>query len=227
VIRVEFHAHTIYSKDSLTPPEDLIAAAKKRGIDRLIITEHNNIAGALAAQAIDPDFVIVGEEVMTRQGELLAAFVKEEVPPGLPAMEALQRLRDQGAFISVSHPFDVVRKGHWKLLDLLEIVPYVDAIETFKARCLWPGFNRQAQEFARQHNLPGTAGSDAHTVYEIGRATLLMPEFNDPDSLRAALPQAKRLGGLSNPFVHFASIYAKWYKRRQKKLTGQKSISQG
>ena len=72
-----------------------------------MVTDHNCLAGAREAYAAAPDLVIIGEEVQTTEGEFLAAFVSEEVPKGLEPMDALKRLRDQGAFISVSHPFDV------------------------------------------------------------------------------------------------------------------------
>jgi predicted metal-dependent phosphoesterase TrpH len=213
LLNVEFHCHTVYSKDSLTSIEALLAACHRRNIDRVVITDHNTIEGALQAQQIAPDRVIVGEEIMTRAGELLAAFVSEEVPRGLAPQEAIDRLREQGAFISVSHPFDVLRSGHWEQADLLSILSGIDAIETFNARCLWPGFNQRAQAFARQHGLPGTVGSDAHMPSEIGRATLRLPDFHNPETLRAAILQGQRRGGLSGAWVHFASTYAKWYKR--------------
>ena len=148
MLRIEFHCHTHASKDSLTPPADLIAAARRKGIDRLIITDHNTIAGARAAQALDPELVIVGEEIMTTRGEILAAFVTEEIPPSLSPTETIRRLKDQGAFISVSHPFDKFRLGGWKEDDLLEILPQVDAIEVYNSRCMFPGFNRAARKFA-------------------------------------------------------------------------------
>src|SRR5689334_20598456 len=97
-LRVEFHSHTLASKDSLTPPADLIDAARRKGIDRLIITDHNTIAGARAAQVLDSELVIVGEEIMTTRGEILAAYVIEEVPPHLSPAETILRLKDQGAF---------------------------------------------------------------------------------------------------------------------------------
>ncbi len=212
MLNVEFHCHTHYSKDSLTSIEALLAACRRKKLDRVVITDHNTIEGALLAQQIAPDNVIVGEEIMTRAGELLAAFVSVEVPRGLPPQEAIDRLREQGAFISVSHPFDVLRSGHWEQADLLAILPEVDAIETFNARCLWPGFNNRAQAFARQHGLPGTVGSDAHMPSEIGRAALRLPDFHDPETLRLAIRQGQRVGGLSTAWVHFASTYAKWYK---------------
>src|SRR5215204_3238485 len=168
-LRVEFHSHTNASKDSLTQPADLIAAAQHKRIDRLIITDHNTIAGARMAQALDPELVIVGEEIMTTRGEILAAFVTEEVPPYLSPVETIHRLKDQGAFISISHPSDKFRSGAWAEEDLLEILPQVDAIEVYNSRCMFPSFNRAAQRFAEKHNIPGTVGSDAHAAFEGGR----------------------------------------------------------
>ncbi len=212
-LRIEFHCHTIYSKDSLSRPEALVRAARRKGIQRIIVTDHNTIAGALACHALDPQRVVVGEEIMTTKGEILAAYVQEEIPAGLTPRETIARLRAQGAFISVSHPFDRMRKGHWALPDLLEIAPLVDAIETFNARCMWPGFNSQARRFAQEHGLPGTVGSDAHALFELGRATLLLPAFHNGETLRAALREA--IPGkltLSMPWVHFTSRYAVWRK---------------
>ena len=156
MLRVEFHCHTIASKDSLTRPRDLVEACRRKGIDRVVVTDHNTIAGARAAQALDPELVIVGEEIMTTKGEILAAFVQEEIPAGLTPQETIRILKEQGAFISVSHPYDTHRKGGWFEADLLEIVPQVDAIEVFNSRCMDPRFNHQAKVFAEKHNIPGT-----------------------------------------------------------------------
>jgi predicted metal-dependent phosphoesterase TrpH len=216
MLTVDFHCHTYYSKDGITSLEILLATCQRKNIDRVVVTDHNTIQGALLARQMDPVRVIVGEEIMTRTGELLAIYVSEEVPRGLAPQEAIKHLREQGAFISVSHPFDAMRSGHWEPRDLLSILPSIDAIETFNARCLWPGFNRQALAFARQHGLPGTAGSDAHIAFELGRAALRMPDFHDAESLRAAIRQGQQQGGLSPAWVHFASTYAKAYKRLRK-----------
>jgi hypothetical protein len=208
LVRVEFHCHTLYSKDSLTPPQRLVKVCRRKGIDRVIVTDHNTIAGARAAQALDPELVIVGEEILTTRGELLAAFVAEEVPAGLSPEETIRRLRGQGAFISVSHPFDIQRGGHWDEADLLEILPQVDAIEVFNSRCWSPEFNRQAQEFAERHNIPGTVGSDAHAPLELGRSLLLLQQFQGPDELRAVLPRGIPQVRWSSPWVHLISRYA-------------------
>jgi len=211
--RIEFHCHTIYSKDSLLPPEKLLGTCRRKGIDRVIITDHNKTEGALRARELDPDRVIVGEEIMTSKGELLVAFVQERIPPGLPPLEVIARLREQGAFISVSHPFDVMRSGHWELPDLEEILPFVDAIETFNARCMSAQYNQQAQDFAREKGIKGTAGSDAHAAFELGKASMILPEFHDADSLRKALERVEFRVSLSSPLVHFTSRYATMRKK--------------
>jgi predicted metal-dependent phosphoesterase TrpH len=214
LLRVEFHCHTIYSKDSLTRVEDLARVCEAKGIDRLVVTDHNTIAGALRARELAPELVIVGEEVRTEEGEFLAAYVEEEVPAGLPAAEALRRLVDQGAFVSVSHPFDRLRNGQWRPETMAALFPQVDAIEVFNARCMWPGFNWEAAAYAREHDLRGTVGSDAHTLGEIGKATMQLPRFEDAASLRSALGEVRFQRSLSAPWVHFSSRYAVWRKTR-------------
>ncbi|HNT53371.1 MAG TPA: PHP domain-containing protein [Anaerolineaceae bacterium] len=207
-LKVDFHVHTRWSRDSLNQLPQLLQVAARRGLDRIVVTDHNTIAGALAARELEPERVIIGEEVKTSRGELLAAFVTEEVPKNLPPLEAITRLRSQGAFISVSHPFDRQRSG-WDLTDLMEIAPLVDAIEIFNARCYTAQQNLQAQQFAITHNLPGTAGSDAHVPFEVGRALLVLPAFDDATSLRAVLPQARLSARRSLPLVHLLSFYAR------------------
>jgi predicted metal-dependent phosphoesterase TrpH len=210
-LRVEFHCHSIYSPDSLNTPQALVREARRKGIDRLIITDHNSTGGALAAQALDPRRIIVGEEIKTSSGELLTAFVKEEIPRGLPPLEAIERLRRQGAFISVSHPFDLSRDG-WPMQDMMQIMPHVDAIEVFNSRCNSAYINDQAARFAAQYNLAGTVGSDAHSLIELGRSTLLLPPFSTGDELRAAIRQGQPRTRLSHPMVHLTSVFARIYK---------------
>jgi predicted metal-dependent phosphoesterase TrpH len=207
-LRVEFHCHTEFSHDSLTTAKQLISICRRRGIHRVVVTDHNTIAGALAAKELAPDLVIIGEEILTTEGELLAAYVREEVPQGLPPKEAIARLRSQGAFISVSHPYDVTRGANWNTGTLEQIAPLVDAIEVFNARCLNRDYNHKAAEFARIHRLPGTVGSDAHTPPEYGRATLLLLEFNDAEGLKVALPAAEAETRYSGIGVRVGSRYA-------------------
>lgn len=216
MITLEFHCHTNASPDSQVEPAELVATCRARGIQRVVITDHWSIAGARQAQALDPELVIVGEEVLTDRGELLCAFVTEAVPRGTPYREAIAQLRAQGAFISVSHPFDP-RRGIWRRDELEELANLVDAFETFNARIIAQRYNQAAARFAAEHGLPGTAGSDAHTAGELGRAVMRLPEFNDAESLRAALRQAEFQVSASSPWVRVASRWA----RVTKKLWGR------
>lgn len=216
LLQLEFHCHTHASKDSLTRPEDLIRVAHQKGLDRLVITDHNSIAGAKAAQTLDPELVIVGEEIMTTRGEILAAFVQEEIPAGLTPQATIKILREQGAFISVSHPYDTHRKGGWLEKDLLDIAPLVDAIEVFNSRCLDPRFNQKAKAFAEKYNLPGTVGSDAHGLIEVGKSVLLLDPFTGPDEMRKVIRQAKVRTKLSPWWVHLISRYASIKKKMMK-----------
>jgi predicted metal-dependent phosphoesterase TrpH len=212
--RVDLHSHSLWSKDCLTRFETIIQLCRQRGIDRIAITDHNTADGALALQKLVPELIIAGEEIMTTQGEILAYFVQETVPAGLEPAETIEILRRQGAVISVSHPFDRLRKGAWQEADLVQILDQVDAIEVFNARCVFPEDNERALAFARQHDLIGTAGSDAHTRPEYGQAvTLLRPFANTPQDFLAALQTASFEGRLSSQMVHLGSTAAKWMKK--------------
>ena len=213
MLKVEFHCHTLYSKDSLVSLQALHGVALRERLDRIVITDHNAIRGAVKAHDLDPVHFIIGEEIMTCQGELLGIFMQELIPPGLTARETIRLLRDQGAFITVAHPFDTLRAGHWKVPDLLDIIDSVDAIEVFNSRSMRPLANKLARDFARDHNLLTTVGSDAHSTSELGTATLSLPVFSDTPTLRQALSSAQPLTRSSPPWVHLYSRYAALSRR--------------
>ena len=215
-IKVDFHVHSIASKDSLSKAEDLAALARKRGLGKLIITDHNTIAAAAALQKKEPDFVVVGEEILTTRGEILAVFVKEEVPKGLEPVEAFRRLKDQGAFISLSHPYAPMRHG-WTEAEMEEYMPWLDAIEVANARNI-PGMNIAAAGFAKNHGLYGTAGSDAHGLKELGAMGLVLPDFRNAEELRAAIRSAEVFGTESPLWVRYYSRRAVFLKAVHRKF---------
>lgn len=211
---VDLHSHTIYSKDCLTRTRDLLERAKRVGLDKIAVTEHNRLDGALRAKELAPELVIVGEEIKTTHGEIIAYFVVEEVPRGLSPQETITRLRAQGAVISIPHPLDSLRRSAMGLQQVLAIIEQVDALEVLNARCLREIDNSAAEALARAHGKLMTAGSDAHTLSEIGRCSLRMSPFEDTaESFRAALALAQPQGRVSPFWPHLASTYAKWRKR--------------
>ena len=210
--KVETHCHSEYSKDSLSKLEKLIETAQKRGLDKLILTDHNNIQGALKAKAMAPDLIIVGEEILTTKGEFLAFFVEEEIPRGLEPFDALERLKKQNAFISLSHPFDHLRHG-WPLADLDALRPHLDAIEVFNGRSFTKKINQNALDYAKQYGLAGTVGSDAHTILEVGRSHLIVPPFESAADLRKVIHEAEFECFRSSPLVRYGSSYARIRKK--------------
>jgi hypothetical protein len=212
LITVELHCHTCYSSDSLMLPSRLLEVCKQRGIDRIAITDHNEFDGAVKSAEIDPDRVIRGEEIMTTQGELLAYYVEEWIPPNLSPEETIDRLRDQGAVISVAHPYDSIRGGSWREGDLDQILPLIDAIEVFNARTISSSPDKKAENVASAKGMLRTAGSDAHAYFEVGRTVMRLPNFNDAESFRLALASAEIIMRRSSPLVHLFSRYATFRK---------------
>jgi predicted metal-dependent phosphoesterase TrpH len=214
-MKVDFHIHTCYSKDSLTSLKAVVETCRKRGLDKVAITDHNTIAGALALREMAPDLVIVGEEIKTNVGEIIAYFLEEEVPKGLRLQEAIARVREQGGVVGVPHPLDRLRREAMGLTHLLTIVGQVDLLEVFNARTVFASDNCRARDVARERGLLATAGSDAHIAWEIGHAYVEMPAFNDKEEFLHSLAQGQIVGQLTIPLIHLASTWAKLIKRPQ------------
>lgn len=203
IIKADFHLHTEYSMDSLSSLSQLLKKARQDGLGKLIITDHNRIDGAKKLHEQYPDFVVIGEEILTTKGEILAFFLTEKVPSHLSPQEAIHRLKDQGAFISLSHPYASLRHG-WAEEEMESMLPDLDAIEIFNGRNMnW--MNQKAIQFAAEHSLPGTAGSDGHWVKELGRCGLELPFFDSAETLRTAIKKAAIFGKESSQFVRFFS----------------------
>ena len=105
LLRADLHVHTCYSIDCGTPLERIVDHCLRIGINCIAIVDHNTIAGALKLKETAPFKVIVGEEILTRAGELMGLFLTEEVPKGLPPEEAIARIRSQGGLVGIPHPF--------------------------------------------------------------------------------------------------------------------------
>lgn len=207
------HMHTAASFDSLSDPEDVLTAATRRGIDRICITDHDEIHAALDLHARHPERVIVGEEIKTAQGvDIIGLFLEERIPGRTPARETCERIREQGGLVYVPHPF-AGRKAHaGAILD--EVGELVHVIEGFNGRIHLSQLNQRAIEWARARALPLGAGSDAHALFEVGRTFIELPHFdNDRASFLAALPDGVIHGHFSSWTVHLASTYAKIRKR--------------
>jgi len=217
LIKADLHVHTCYSMDCCTPLERIVNRCLEISINCVAIADHNTIAGALKLKEIAPFKVIVAEEILTPVGELMGLFLTEEIPKGLSPEETIARIKSQGGLVNIPHPFGrspflSLRAKQSNLLSD-KILSQVDIIEVFNSRTPFPNSSAKAWRLAMEHGKVAGAGSDAHTVGEIGRAYVEMPEFNGPDDFLICLSQGKIFGRRSSPLVHFASIRAKISKR--------------
>lgn len=216
MIKADLHVHTCYSVDCCTPLERIVDQCLKIGINCLAVADHNTISGALRLKEIAPFKVIIAEEIMTSTGELIGLFLTEEVPKGLSPEETIARIKSQGGLVGIPHPYgrppSLLATSKRSNLLLPEIVSRVDIIEVLNSRNLFPNSSSKAWRLALKYKLPASAGSDAHTLGEIGRAYVEMPEFNSPSDFLDSLSRGKIFGYRSNPLVHFASIWAKMRK---------------
>lgn len=213
-LRVDMHSHTRLSFDCLSPPEAVLRVARERGIDRLVVTDHNAIDAALRLRDLDPQRVLVGEEVKTREGfDIIGIFLNELIPKRTPARETCERIRAQGGVVYVPHPFDVKRSGAGAAF-LDPLADLIDVVEVHNSRCLAAELNERGLAWARAHGKACGAGSDSHTLAEIGSGFVEMPGFRpDRESFLAALREGVVVGRRSSPVYRVVSTYAKLHKQ--------------
>jgi predicted metal-dependent phosphoesterase TrpH len=213
---VDLHCHTSASFDSLANPAAVARAAATRGITHLAITDHERIDGALAARDAAPEglTVIVGEEVRTADGDLIALFLDAAIPPGLSGPETVAAVREQGGLVGIPHPFDRFRGSMLRDPRLESMAELVDWVEVHNARVVASGGNAAAAAFAERLGLAGVAVSDAHSVIEVGVAyTAIDGDPSTPEGLRAALATAEIVPGRASYLVRALTPMAKAINR--------------
>ncbi len=217
---IDLHCHTSASFNSLAPPEAVVKAAADRGLTYLAITDHDLIDGALRAREAAPHglTVIVGEEIRTADGDLIALFLDRAVPPGLSARDTIAAVRAQGGVLGIPHPFDRFRGSMLKDPKLEATAAQVDWIEAYNARVVGATGNERAASFARDMHLPGVAVSDAHSVLEVGVAyTVVDGDPSTPEGLLAALTDVELVPGRASYIVRTITPLAKLVNRARGK----------
>jgi predicted metal-dependent phosphoesterase TrpH len=205
LLRVDLHSHTWYSADSLTSPEGLVTQARARGLDRIAVTDHGTIAGARAARALDPELVIIGEEIRCKGGiDLIGLFLHDHVPNGLQVDETARLIRSQGGIVYAPHPYAYLVNAKARAHSLAGVA---DVIEVHNARAFYPPWNDRAKRLADEAGIAKAVGSDAHMTWEIGRVFNQVTSFTDGPSLVTALLSADdACVELTTPFIHVLSF---------------------
>jgi predicted metal-dependent phosphoesterase TrpH len=191
-MKCDFHCHTNYSFDSNSSPKEIVDKAIKEGINCLAITDHEEVGGAL--EAIEyargkPILIIPGIEVKSKEGDVLGLNIKEKIPNKLPAKETIKRIKEQGGFVVIPHPFGLFCNFRG---NLKELIKEIDAIEILNASIFGNG-NETAKKFTNENNLPFTVGTDSHFPNFIGKCYLEIPGENL--SIEEIFEKIKKKGG--------------------------------
>lgn len=213
--------HTHFSPDSETDPDKLVKRCLKVGLELIAVTDHNTIEGALKVKDSAPFPVIIGEEIKTSAGEITGLFLKETIPAGLSPIDTAHRIKDQGGLVSLPHPFDRFRSEviDGKAID--ELIPLLDIVEIFNSRNNLSADDRKAEKFAKEHNLLTSGVSDAHTLMELGRTYVQMPEFDGtPSDFKIALSKGTIFGKRMSPLIHITTTLT----RIKKKIIGRDRV---
>lgn len=194
----DIHTHTMYSgftkykflsfPDSVTTPGTSVKVAEKMGLGALCITDHNTIKGALVAQKLNKDIVVVGEEISSNEGEILGLFLQEKVDPGLSAEETIEQIHSQDGIAVAPHPYS----GHCSCVGKKMNQLKFDGIEVFNSlhRDLYS--NALALKNCNGHAKLG--GSDAHASFMIGNGYTLYNGSSQED-FRTAIKNRQTIYG--------------------------------
>lgn len=215
--KVDLHTHSSASPDGGISPAQYIKALDSGLLDAIAITDHNEVSLALELHEQLGDRIIVGEEIMTTNGEIIGLFLTRKVPAGLSPIDAVRHIKDQNGIVYIPHPFETFRKG----LDphtLEQIADYVDVVEVCNGRAFMQNRSAQAVVWARLNQKDSAASSDAHGLKGLGRTYSDLPELPTRQNLLNILD--KSVLRTRNPSVR-ALLYPK-YHRLRRKIRGEK-----
>ena len=213
MLKADLHIHSEYSMDCTTSLDKIINRCLELGIGCIAIADHGTIAGALKMRDLAPFPVIVAEEVLTPHGEIMGMFLEEEIPSGISVEQTISQIRAQDGLVCIPHAFDVFRPSSLDSKTIESLAEQIDVMEVFNARSPLLRSSVKAKNFAKKYGIAKSAGSDAHTVNEIGNAYLEIPEFNGKDDFIQALARSKIYGHRANPVTHISSAWAKLKNR--------------
>ena len=194
VLSVELHAHSALSYDGRDSVELILEQAQAVGLDAIAVTDHDEIDASLEAAERAPEYGLVGipaMEISSKAGHILGFGLEDAVPPGLSYESTLEAIWEQGGLAVIPHPFQESRHGVIARISRDQLAEG-DAIEVYNSRLLTGRANRQAERFAKSHDLPMTAGSDAHISEMVGQAvTRVEADDRSADAILEAVREGK------------------------------------
>jgi predicted metal-dependent phosphoesterase TrpH len=190
-VRVDLHLHSNYSHDGQSSLEELIRRCAVCGLDRIALTDHNTIEGALELARLAPELTIVGEEAKTREGEVIGLFIPSRLPPYLLPEDVMDLVHGMGGLTYIPHPFDRHR-ANFRAERIVELADRIDIIETYNAWCE-PAENQAAAQFAADLGKVSATGSDSHAASELGRSWMEIENYTSPQDFLEKLRHARHI----------------------------------
>lgn len=187
--KIDLHTHSSVSPDGALLPSHYEAALKRGILDYIAVTDHNDISNALKLHQAFGDQIIVGEEVMTGQGEIIGLYLKENISAGMTAKQTVEAIHGQGGLVYIPHPFETVRKGVSNAT-LDEIADQVDIIETHNGRAVFQKKGALARDWSVRHDVPSASSSDAHGWHGWGKTYSLIADRPTEKTLSSLLREA-------------------------------------
>jgi len=183
--QADLHVHTLAS-DGTDGVEAILAyVTAMTDLDVLGIADHERIDAALAARALARARglrveIVVGEEITTRDGHLLALFLEERVRPLRSMRTTIGEVHEQGGIAIPAHPlfpYPLCAQG-WTLRRLLasgdpRVRP--DALEAFNPTTFGRLVHERVGAFAAAHGVATVGNSDAHEAAAIGTGFTTFP----------------------------------------------------
>jgi hypothetical protein len=197
--RADLHLHTTASDGLMTPEETVEIIASQTRLAVIAITDHDTADGAILARehALRRHLeieVIVGQEVSTDEGDVLALFIDSTLPLYRTAGAAIEAIHRAGGLAVAAHPF-AVGLGESSVKHAIQHLPF-DAVEVRHGCPLNVIGNRYARYLNRQaQNLAELGSSDSHVPYMAGQAYSWFPGSKAGDVREAILTRRVRPGG--------------------------------
>jgi predicted metal-dependent phosphoesterase TrpH len=155
----------------------------------VFLTDHESIEGALQLQRLGVGRVVAGEEVMTTEGEIIGLFLERPVRSGLSPTDAAFEIKASGGLVYLEHPYDKHRR-HLSETGIEALADVIDIVEIFNGRSD-DSANRQAEDLRSALGAAPGAGSDAHSLGEIGSVYVEMEDFVGAEDFLAKLRRSK------------------------------------
>jgi len=178
-MRIDLHIHTApRSACSYIDPLELIQEARRLKLDGICLTEHQVLWDTDDVDRLAREGgirVFRGNEFTTNQGDILVFGFYQDIKELMLIQELREEVKKAGGFMIAAHPFRGFKTfGIGQLQMTVEqackrkVLEFVDAVEVGNGK-LSPDENDMARKVAEKLDLPGTGGSDAHRVDEIGK----------------------------------------------------------